>query len=129
MLPLLFGDRFVGRIEPRVERRERTVRIERLHWEDGFDPLGEPGFVGAFADALAAYRSFAGADRVTLPADRASRALARAVAGVDGSALGASRRRARRAVGARGATRDGADGRASSGDAPGGPSPGGGLRA
>jgi uncharacterized protein YcaQ len=129
VLPLLFGDRFAGRIEPRVDRRERTVRIERLHWEDGFDPVEEPGFVHAFADALGAYRSFGGADRMTLPADRASRALARAVAGVDGSVLGAPRRRTRRAVGARGATRGGADARTSPGDAPGGPSPGGRLRA
>jgi uncharacterized protein YcaQ len=93
VLPLLFGDRFVGRIEPRIERRERTVRIHGLLWEDGFDALGEPGFVRAFADALAAYRAFAGADRVALPADRASRALARAVTDLDRDVLGSPRRR------------------------------------
>jgi len=80
VLPLLFGDRFVGRIEPRFERTSRAVRILGLHWEAGFDPLAEPGFVGALADALGAYRAFHGATRVTFPRDRVSRALAGAVA-------------------------------------------------
>ncbi len=79
VLPLLFGDRFVGRIEPRIERRERSVRIERLLWEDGFDPLEAPGFVGALADALDAYRGFADAERIRFPRDRRSQAVARAV--------------------------------------------------
>jgi len=91
VLPLLFGDRFVGRIEPRIERRERSVRILGLAWEDGFDPIAEPGFVAAFASALAAYRAFAGADRVALPAGRAGRALARAVREVEPDALGTTR--------------------------------------
>jgi uncharacterized protein YcaQ len=80
VLPLLFGDRFVGRIEPRFERSSRAVRILGFHWETGFDPLAEPGFVGALADALGAYRAFHGATRATFPRDRASRALAGAVA-------------------------------------------------
>ncbi len=91
VLPLLYGDRFVGRIEPRIDRRDGAVRVLRLWWEDGFDPVVEPGFAAAFAAAAAAYRSFAGADRVLLPRDRASRALARAVAAVDRDALGKAR--------------------------------------
>lgn len=79
VLPLLFGDRLVGRIEPRIERRERSVRIERLFWEAEFDPLEAPGFVGALASALDAYRGFAGADRIHFPRDRRSQAVARAV--------------------------------------------------
>jgi hypothetical protein len=40
-----------------------------LWWEDGFDPLSEanPGFVGAFADALRAHMAFLDARKVTLP--------------------------------------------------------------
>ena len=79
VLPLLFGDRFVGRIEPRFERSSRAVRVLGLWWEDGFDPLGADGFVAALADALAAYRAFHGATRTTFPRDRAARALAGAV--------------------------------------------------
>jgi hypothetical protein len=80
VLPLLFGDRFVGRIEPRMDRQERAVRVLGLWWESGFDPLSAPGFVEALAEALDAYRDFHGATRVTFPRDRASRALAGAVA-------------------------------------------------
>jgi uncharacterized protein YcaQ len=80
VLPLLFGDRIVGRIEPRFERSSGAVRILGLWWEAGFDPLAEPGFVLALAAALDAYRAFHGATRVTFPRDRVSRALAGAVA-------------------------------------------------
>ncbi len=80
VLPLLFGDRLVGRIEPRFDRSAQAVRILGQHWEAGFDPLAEEGFVPALASALRAYRAFHGADRVTFARDRASRALAGAVA-------------------------------------------------
>ena len=79
VLPLLYGDRFVGRIEPRFERSSRAVRVLGLWWEDGFDPLAAEGFVPALAEALAAYRAFHGATRATFPRDRAARALASAV--------------------------------------------------
>jgi uncharacterized protein YcaQ len=67
VLPILFGDRLVGRIEPRIERRARTLRVAGLWWEPGFDPLAEDGFVGAFAAALAAHRDFADVAGVALP--------------------------------------------------------------
>jgi hypothetical protein len=67
VLPILFGDRLVGRIEPRIERRTGTLRVAGLWWEDGFDPLAVEGFVGAFAAALEAHRSFADVRRVELP--------------------------------------------------------------
>ena len=79
MLPLLFGDRFVGRIEPRFDRAARAVRVLGIWWEDGFDPLAAEGFVPALAETLAAYRAFHGATRATFPRDRAARALASAV--------------------------------------------------
>jgi hypothetical protein len=49
-------------------------------WEPGFDPLEAEGFIPAFASALAAYRAFGRATRVTFPRDRSSRTLAGAVA-------------------------------------------------
>ena len=36
VLPILFGDRLVGRIEPRLDRATRTLRILGIWWEDGF---------------------------------------------------------------------------------------------
>jgi len=67
VLPLLYGDRFVGRIEPRIERRTGTLRVLGLWWEEGFDPLATDGFVEAFAAALEAHRQFGGSRRVVLP--------------------------------------------------------------
>ena len=62
VLPILFGDRLVGRIEPRVERATKTLRLLRMTWENGFDPLETEGFGEALGRALAAYVHFAGAD-------------------------------------------------------------------
>ena len=64
VLPIHFGDRFVGRIEPRIERDakgRRIVRIVGLWWEAGFRPRQADGFVPAMRDALAAYVRFADA--------------------------------------------------------------------
>ncbi len=69
VLPLLFGDRIVGRIEPRIDRPARSVRVLGLHWETGFDPITTYGFVGALGDAMRAYLAFAGADTLTLELD------------------------------------------------------------
>jgi uncharacterized protein YcaQ len=80
VLPVLFGDRLVGRIEPRIDRPARAIRVLGTWWEPGFDPLDAEGFVPAFASALTAYRAFGGANRVTFPRDRSGRALAGAVA-------------------------------------------------
>jgi hypothetical protein len=80
VLPLVFGDRIVGRIEPRFERSSRAVRVLGLWWEEGFDPLEAEGFAPALAAALDAYRASHGATRVTFPRDRASRSLAGALA-------------------------------------------------
>jgi uncharacterized protein len=67
VLPILHGDRLVGRIEPRIERRAGTLRIAGLWWEDGFDPLDDDGFAPAFAAAIAAHRDFGGMARVVFP--------------------------------------------------------------
>jgi len=64
VLPILFGDRLVGRIEPRIERDAGSVEIIGLWWEDGFEPGRAAGFVDAMREALAAYQQFAGASEV-----------------------------------------------------------------
>jgi uncharacterized protein len=64
VLPIIFGDRFVGRIEPRIERDEGVVQVLDVWWEDGFAPRRADGFVDAMSDALRAYLRFARADRL-----------------------------------------------------------------
>src|ERR1035437_6760138 len=75
VLPILFGDRLVGRIEPRIDRRVGLVRLLSLSWEAGFDPIAAPGFVSAFAAALNAYLAFGAGEALLPPQDAAHRAL------------------------------------------------------
>ncbi len=81
VLPLLYGDRLVGRIEPRIDRKAKALRVLDLWWEDGFDPLDEAhdGFLDALAEALRAHAAFADATRVTLPRTVRHRGLAAAL--------------------------------------------------
>ncbi|MDP9250295.1 MAG: winged helix DNA-binding domain-containing protein [Chloroflexota bacterium] len=79
VLPLLFADCLVGRIEPRYERVSRTLRIAGIWFEDGFSPMDEAGFLPALRDALKAYRSFVGARSVTWPRTRPGRDVAGAL--------------------------------------------------
>jgi uncharacterized protein len=64
VLPICFGDRFVGRIEPRIDRDRARVEVLGAWWEDGFEPRRADGFVDAMRDALRAYLRFAGAGRL-----------------------------------------------------------------
>jgi uncharacterized protein len=64
VLPITFGDSFVGRIEPRIDRDRARVEVLNVWWEDDFAPRRADGFVDATRDALRAYLRFAGADRL-----------------------------------------------------------------
>jgi uncharacterized protein len=67
VLPIVFGDRFVGRIEPKIDPTDARVEIINVWWEDGFVPRRAPEFVDAMRDALHAYMRFADAERVDWP--------------------------------------------------------------
>jgi uncharacterized protein YcaQ len=64
VLPIVFRDRFVGRLEPRIDRDSDRVQVLDLWWEDGFAPRRSDGFVDAMRDALGAYLRFADASRL-----------------------------------------------------------------
>jgi len=64
VLPMLFRDRLVGRIEPRIDRAGGRVQVLGLWWEDGFAPRRTEGFVDAMRDALRAYLRFGSATRI-----------------------------------------------------------------
>lgn len=74
VLPILFGDRLVGRIEPRIDRGAGVVRVLGCWWEAWFDPGSADGLADAMRDALNAYLRFSGAGSVEwadhLPTER-----------------------------------------------------------
>jgi hypothetical protein len=74
VLPILFRDAFVGRIEPRMDRAEERLHLEHLSFEEGFDPT-ESRFARAFHAALEAYRRLVDARAIVWPRTRAARAL------------------------------------------------------
>jgi uncharacterized protein len=64
VLPIVFGDRFVGRVEPRIDRDRARIEVLDVWWEDGFEPRRADAFVEAMRDALRAYLRFANADGI-----------------------------------------------------------------
>jgi uncharacterized protein len=75
VLPVLFGDRIVGRIEPRFDKADKAagaLRILGLWWEKGFSPRSAEGFVPALHEAFADYLAFVRAKRVDWPPALAS---------------------------------------------------------
>jgi uncharacterized protein YcaQ len=79
VLPMLFGDELVGRVELRLERRAAMLRVVGLWFEQRFDPAAAAGFVPAFADALRAHAAFGDAERVVLPREQRHRPVIGAV--------------------------------------------------
>ena len=79
VLPMLYGDRFIGRIEPRLDRKAKTLNIIGIWFERDAAPMEDPRFVPALCDALEAYRSFVGATKVSWPRTRPGRDLAGAL--------------------------------------------------
>lgn len=61
-LPVLFGDRFVGRVDCKAHRRERRFELLSVHVEDPLPDRDE--FLPAFNAALQALAGFCGCDRV-----------------------------------------------------------------
>jgi len=60
-MPILYGDRFVGRIDPFFVRKDNALEMRGLFWEEGFDPEQEPRFIDVFVMAIADFMSYLGA--------------------------------------------------------------------
>ena len=60
VLPILHGDRLVGRIEPVFDRKTRKLAVRGLWWEPGQKPLD-------LAEPLASLAAFLGAEHTTTP--------------------------------------------------------------
>jgi uncharacterized protein len=59
VLPILHGDRLVGRIEPVFDRQAKVLRVKGLWWQPGEDPLD-------LEEPLAGLAAFLGAERIEL---------------------------------------------------------------
>jgi len=57
VLPVLRGDRLVGRVDPEHDRRERVLRVNGAWWEDGVRPV-------SLDQPLRSLASFLGADTI-----------------------------------------------------------------
>lgn len=69
VLPVVYGDRFIGRIEPVLDRSRRELVIRGWWPEPGVEP--DRGVIDALERCLAEFASFAGAERIR--ADNAAR--------------------------------------------------------
>jgi uncharacterized protein YcaQ len=97
VLPVLFGERLIGRVEPRFSRQAGVLEMAGLWLEKGVD-VDEPGLAEAFADAVAAHGGLCGATAITWRSGLRGRERELARRTRDRSAPRApGRRRARRA--------------------------------
>ena len=73
-LPILHKDRLVGRFDPKLERRESTLRLKHFHLEPGTQP--EDDLVADIAGAMRSFMSFHDATRPRYRAEQAPRTCA-----------------------------------------------------
>ncbi len=64
-LPILYGDRLVGRLDPKLDRATNTLQIPGLWWENGFNPEA-PKAKAAFERGMERFRQFLGATTVQM---------------------------------------------------------------
>ncbi len=74
VLPLLAGDRFVGRLDPKLHREDERLEVRSLHWEPG--QRDGPALRSRLEDALSVVAARVGAHSIDLP-PRSSRARPR----------------------------------------------------
>ncbi len=67
VLPILYGDDLVARLDPKLERETGALRLNGFWHEDGA-PVKEPEFANALARGLARFADFLGAKRINMAA-------------------------------------------------------------
>jgi uncharacterized protein YcaQ len=63
-LPVLYGDEFIGRFDPKADRASKTFHIRSMHFEKGFKP--DRNFNQAFAEKLVGFATFNGCDKIVI---------------------------------------------------------------
>ena len=63
-LPILWGDRLVGRFDPKADRKADVLIVKKLMFEPGFKDYDE--FLPLFAEKLKAFATFNGCDKIVV---------------------------------------------------------------
>jgi uncharacterized protein len=63
-LPVLYGDRFVARFDPKADRQSKVFHVKNFHLEEGFVP--DEDFAEVFTARLEVFARFNGCDRVKI---------------------------------------------------------------
>ncbi|MBN1669005.1 MAG: winged helix DNA-binding domain-containing protein, partial [Anaerolineales bacterium] len=66
VLPVLYGDRFVARCEPRFEKNSRILRLDGWWWQPGITP--DEDLEQALQAALLAFASYLGTEKLEIAA-------------------------------------------------------------
>jgi hypothetical protein len=64
VLPMLYGDRFIARVEPIFDRKARVLTVVNWWWEAGVEP--DDALVAALGECLDAFGRYLGAAEVWL---------------------------------------------------------------
>jgi uncharacterized protein YcaQ len=65
VLPILYGDRLVARLDPKLDRKTMTLEIKGF-WHEEDAPLQDPDFANAFAKGLVRFAKFLNARQVKI---------------------------------------------------------------
>ncbi len=64
VLPVLYGDRFVARMDPALDRKKQLLTIDNWWWEEGVEP--DETMFTALAECLRLFMDYLGANRIEL---------------------------------------------------------------
>jgi len=64
VLPVLWGDHFVGRLDPKADRKKKTMLIRNLIFEEDFKPTDE--FITLFAEKMSEFARFNKCEKITV---------------------------------------------------------------
>ena len=67
VLPILYGDDLVARLDPKLDRKTMTLHINGF-WLEGDTPVRDPAFADALGKGLARFASFVEAQQVNIDA-------------------------------------------------------------
>ncbi len=64
-LPILYGDRFVGRLDPKADRAKGVFHVKSFHWESGFKP--DDAFMEGFMRKMNDFAVYNGCPELVFP--------------------------------------------------------------